>query len=158
MRLYRGRNHDIPALNTASLPDLIFSILFFFMLVVHMRKTTVHVKYQVPMATELSRLYNNSNVQYIYIGLPVNNLGQVKGEKMVVQLNDNLTTISEIKKYLIQLSAALPPEQRRQLSVSIKADRHVDMGTIMDLKQALREANVLNVNFTAVMNKDSKLE
>ncbi|WP_455063419.1 ExbD/TolR family protein [Prevotella fusca] len=158
MRLYRGRNHDIPALNTASLPDLIFSILFFFMLVVHMRKTTVHVKYQVPMATELSRLYNNSNVQYIYIGLPVNNLGQVKGEKMVVQLNDNLTTISEIKKYLIQLSAALPPEQRRQLSVSIKADRHADMGTIMDLKQALREANVLNVNFTAVMSKDSKLE
>ena len=158
MRLYRGRNHDIPALNTASLPDLIFSILFFFMLVVHMRKTTVHVKYQVPMATELSRLYNNSNVQYIYIGLPVNNLGQVKGEKMVVQLNDNLTTISEIKKYLIQLSAALPPEQRRQLSVSIKADRHADMGTIMDLKQALREANVLSVNFTAVMSKDSKLE
>ncbi|MGP1417720.1 MAG: ExbD/TolR family protein [Prevotella fusca] len=158
MRLYRGRNHDIPALNTASLPDLIFSILFFFMLVVHMRKTTVHVKYQVPMATELSRLYNNSNVQYIYIGLPVNNLGQVKGEKMVVQLNDNLTTIPEIKKYLIQLSAALPPEQRRQLSVSIKADRHADMGTIMDLKQALREANVLNVNFTAVMSKDSKLE
>lgn len=158
MRLYRGRNHDIPALNTASLPDLIFSILFFFMLVVHMRKTTVHVKYQVPMATELSRLYNNSNVQYIYIGLPVNNLGQVKGEMMVVQLNDNLTTISEIKKYLIQLSAALPPEQRRQLSVSIKADRHADMGTIMDLKQALREANVLNVNFTAVMSKDSKLE
>ncbi|WP_455540958.1 ExbD/TolR family protein [Prevotella fusca] len=158
MRLYRGRNHDIPALNTASLPDLIFSILFFFMLVVHMRKTTVHVKCQVPMATELSRLYNNSNVQYIYIGLPVNNLGQVKGEKMVVQLNDNLTTIPEIKKYLIQLSAALPPEQRRQLSVSIKADRHADMGTIMDLKQALREANVLNVNFTAVMSKDSKLE
>ena len=158
MRLYHGRNHDIPALNTASLPDLIFSILFFFMLVVHMRKTTVHVKYQVPMATELSRLYNNSNVQYIYIGLPVNNLGQVKGEKMVVQLNDNLTTIPEIKKYLIQLSAALPPEQRRQLSVSIKADRHADMGTIMDLKQALREANVLNVNFTAVMSKDSKLE
>lgn len=158
MRLYRGRNHDIPALNTASLPDLIFSILFFFMLVVHMRKTTVHVKYQVPMATELSRLYNNSNVQYIYIGLPVNNLGQVKGEKMVVQLNDNLTTIPEIKKYLIQLSAVLPPEQRRQLSVSIKADRHADMGTIMDLKQALREANVLNVNFTAVMSKDSKLE
>ena len=40
MRLYRSRKHEIPALNTASLPDLIFSILFFFMLVVHMRKTT----------------------------------------------------------------------------------------------------------------------
>ena len=38
MKFYRGRNHEIPALNTASMPDLIFSILFFFMLVVHMRK------------------------------------------------------------------------------------------------------------------------
>lgn len=158
MRLYRNRNHDIPALNTASLPDLIFSILFFFMLVVHMRKATVHVKYQVPTATELSRLYNKSSVQYIYIGRPVNRLGQVDGKDTVVQLNDHLTSIPEIRDYLIRLSAALPPEQRRQLSVSIKADRHVDMGTIMDLKQALREANVLNVNFTAVMDRKGQTE
>ncbi|WP_277044602.1 ExbD/TolR family protein [Prevotella multiformis] len=158
MRLYRNRNHDIPALNTASLPDLIFSILFFFMLVVHMRKATVHVKYQVPTATELSRLYNKSSVQYIYIGRPVNRLGQVDGKETVVQLNDHLTSIPEIRNYLVRLSAALPPEQRRQLSVSIKADRHVDMGTIMDLKQALREANVLNVNFTAVMNRKGQTE
>lgn len=158
MRLYRNRNHDIPALNTASLPDLIFSILFFFMLVVHMRKATVHVKYQVPTATELSRLYNKSSVQYIYIGRPVNRLGQVDGKETVVQLNDHLTSIPEIRNYLIRLSAALPPEQRRQLSVSIKADRHVDMGTIMDLKQALREANVLNLNFTAVMDRKGQTE
>ena len=51
MKFYRGRNHEIPALNTASMPDLIFSILFFFTLVVTHEKTTVHVKYQVPMAT-----------------------------------------------------------------------------------------------------------
>ena len=158
MKFYRGRNHEIPALNTASMPDLIFSILFFFMLVVHMRKTTVHVKYQVPMATELSRMYNNSNIQHIYIGRPINKLGQVEGEKMVIQLNDNITTIPEIKKYLIQLSAALPQEQRKQLSISIKADRNADMGTIMDLKQALREANVLNVNFTATMSRNNKLK
>ena len=158
MKLYRGRNHEIPTLNTASLPDLIFSILFFFMLVVHMRKATVHVKYQVPMATDLSRMYNNSSIQHIYIGRPINTLGKVESNKMVVQLNDNITTIPEIKKYLIQLSAVLPPEQRKQLSVSIKADRHADMGMIMDLKQALREANVLNINFTATMSRDNKLK
>ena len=41
---------------------------------------------------------------------------------------------------------------------SIKADRHADMGTIMDLKQVLREANVLNVNFTATMSRNNKLK
>ena len=76
----------------------------------------------------------------------------------MIQLNDNITTIPEIKKYLIQLSAALPQEQRKQLSISIKADRNADMGTIMDLKQALREANVLNVNFTATMSRNNKLK
>jgi len=56
MSIYRRRKHDIPELNTASLPDLIFTILFFFMLVTHMRKTTVKVKYQVPQGTELTKL------------------------------------------------------------------------------------------------------
>ena len=156
MKKNRARNHEIPALNTASMPDLIFSILFFFMLVVHMRKTNVHVKYQVPMATEVSRMYNNSNIQYVYIGRPINNLGEIVGDNIVVQLNDHITTIPKIKNYLVELSNALPPEQRKQLSISIKADCKVDMGTIIDLKQSLREANVLNVNFTATTNRNAK--
>ena len=156
MKIFRARNHEIPALNTASMPDLIFSILFFFMLVVHMRKTNVHVKYQVPMATEVSRMYNNSNIQYVYIGRPINNLGEIVGDNIVVQLNVHITTIPKIKNYLVELSNALPPEQRKQLSISIKADRKVNMGTIIDLKQSLREANVLNVNFTATTNRNAK--
>lgn len=126
MKFYRSRNHEIPALNTASLPDLIFSILFFFMLVVHMRKATVHVKYQVPMATELSRLYNKSNIQYIYVGRAINNLGKVEGNKMVVQLNNNITTVPEIKRYLIQLSAALP---QNSVSSLVSALRQTAMQT-----------------------------
>ena len=67
MSIYRRRKHDIPELNTASLPDLIFTILFFFMLVTHMRKTTVKVKYQVPQGTELTKLVKKSAISYIYI-------------------------------------------------------------------------------------------
>lgn len=66
MSIYRRRKHDIPELNTASLPDLIFTILFFFMLVTHMRKTTVKVKYQVPQGTELTKLVKKSAISYIY--------------------------------------------------------------------------------------------
>lgn len=156
MSFYRGRNHEIPALNTASLPDLIFSILFFFMLVVHMRKTTVHVKYQVPTATELSRLVNESSVQYIYVGYPMNEKGEAISKNIVIQLNDKITTIPAIKNYLLHLSASLSPEDRKALSVSIKADRRADMGTILDIKQMLREANVLNVNFSATMSHSIK--
>ena len=78
--------------------------------------------------------------------------GKVTSQTPVVQMNDKVTNIPEIRNYLIHLVASLPPEERKQLSVSIKADRHVDMGLIIDLKQALREANILNVNFSATMS------
>ena len=78
--------------------------------------------------------------------------GKVTSQTPVVQMNDKVTNIPEIRNYLIHLSASMPPEERKQLSVSIKADRHVDMGLIIDLKQALREANILNVNFSATMS------
>ena len=38
------KSHDVPELNTSSLPDLIFSVLFFFMIVTHMRQVTLKVE------------------------------------------------------------------------------------------------------------------
>ena len=35
MSIIRRRNHEVPSLNTASLPDLIFAILFFFMYILY---------------------------------------------------------------------------------------------------------------------------
>lgn len=150
MSFYRRHGHEIPALNTASLPDLIFTILFFFMLVVHMRKVTVKVKYQVPAGTELTRLVNKSAVSYIYIGKPMNGWGQVEKDRLQVQMNDKLTSIPEIKQYLIRSREEMSSEDRQAMTVSIKADQQTDMGTIIDLKQTLREANALKVNYSGV--------
>ena len=55
MSMFRYHSHEMPGLNTASLPDLIFSVLFFFMIVTHMRKETLKVQYRVPQGTELTR-------------------------------------------------------------------------------------------------------
>jgi len=70
MSRFRRRSHEMPGLNTASLPDLIFSVLFFFMIVTHMRKVTIKVKYRVPHATELTRLTKKTAISYVYIGKP----------------------------------------------------------------------------------------
>ena len=67
--IFRNRSQrSMPQLNTSSLPDLIFTVLFFFMVVTHMRKTTIKVEYRVPQGTELTRLVKKSAVSYIYIG------------------------------------------------------------------------------------------
>ncbi len=153
MAFFKQRKHDIPALNTASLPDLIFTILFFFMLVTHMRKSNVMVKFQEPQGTELTKLVKRSSIDYIYIGKPTDAQGKILGEEDRIQLNDGYASIDEIKNYLIQEYRSLSPEQRKLMVVNIKADENVQMGTIIDLKKALREANALNVFYSAVNKK-----
>ena len=81
--MFRRRSREVPGLNTSSLPDLIFSVLFFFMIVTHMRHVTVKVKYQVPQGKELTRLTKKSAVSYIYIGRPTSAMGKVATPKSV---------------------------------------------------------------------------
>lgn len=153
MSIYRRRSHDIPELNTASLPDLIFTILFFFMLVTHMRKVAVKVKYQVPQGTELTKLVKKTTITYLYIGKPMNEIGQLAGDSLCIQMNDKLVDVAEIKSYLVKERATMAAEDKKQMSVSIRADKETPMGRIIDIKQSLREANVLNVNYAATKKK-----
>ena len=153
MSIYRRRKRSIPELNTASLPDLIFTILFFFMLVTHMRKTAVKVKYQVPQGTELTKLVKKSAISYIYIGMPMNAAGAVSGDSLCVQLNDKIVDLKDVKGYLSKERLAMSAADKKQMSVSVRADKATPMGTINDLKQSLRESNVLKVNFAATFKK-----
>lgn len=153
MSIYRRRSHDIPELNTASLPDLIFTILFFFMLVTHMRKVAVKVKYQVPQGTELTKLVKKTAITYLYIGKPMNETGQLASDSLCIQMNDKLVDVAEIKSYLVKERATMAAEDKKQMSVSIRADKETPMGRIIDIKQSLREANVLNVNYAATKKK-----
>lgn len=153
MSIFRRRSHDIPELNTASLPDLIFTILFFFMLVTHMRKVAVKVKYQVPQGTELTKLVKKTTITYLYIGKPMSETGQLAGDSLCIQMNDKLVDVAEIKSYLVKERATMSAEDKKQMSVSIRADKETPMGRIIDIKQSLREANVLNVNYAATKKK-----
>lgn len=149
MNIYRRASHQVPGLNTAALPDLIFTVLFFFMIVTHMRKVELKVKYQVPAGTELSRLTKKSTVTYIYIGRGVGG----SDTKMHVQLNDKLSEVSDIVDYIVEERKRMSPEDVGKMTVSIKADRQADMGLITDVKQALRQANALRINYSAVSEK-----
>ena len=68
MSMFGRREHEMPGLNTSSLPDLIFTVLFFFMIVTHMRQVTLKVDYRAPQGKQLTRLTKKSAVSYIYIG------------------------------------------------------------------------------------------
>ena len=146
MSLYRRSSHQVPGLNTAALPDLIFTVLFFFMIVTHMRKVELKVQYKVPAGTELTRLTKKSTVTYIYIGRQAGSDQQ----KMCIQLNDKLVEVPDIIDYIIEERNRMAPEDVEKMTVSIKADRQADIGLITDVKLTLRQVNALKINYSAV--------
>lgn len=148
--IFRHGAPQMPGLNTSSLPDLIFTVLFFFMTVTHMRKAAIKVKYREPQSTELTKLAKRSATTYIYIGKSQDN-GQVE-----VQVNDKITPIADIASYVTEERNNMAPEDVPNMGVSLKADRNTPMGVITDVKQQLRKANVLRINYSATKPKSTK--
>lgn len=145
-RLFRQREHDVPALNTAALPDLIFTVLFFFMIVTHMRDVELKVRYQVPQGTELEKVTHKASVVYIYIGHPAD---QPDGD-VRIQLNDRYAEVADIPAFIEEERNRMSAEDAERLTVSIKADKDTPVGLIADVKHALQAANALRINYSAV--------
>lgn len=150
MSIYKKRDHYIPELNTSSLPDLIFSVLFFFMIVTSMRKVELKVKFKVPAGTELEKLQKKSTVSYIYIGQPSEEWRATMGNGTRIQLNDKYANVSDIMDYISEERSKMAPEDVEAMTVSIKADQHTNMGVITDVKQVLRRSYALKINYSAV--------
>ena len=137
---------ELPAISTASLPDIIFIILFFFMISTSMRETEMLVKVQVPDATEIQKLEKKSLVSYIYIGSPIDTR---LGTTPRIQLNDSFKTEKDILDFIASERDNLKESDRNSMTVSIKADKNTRMGIITDVKQELRKANALKVSYSA---------
>ena len=139
----------MPELNTSSLPDLIFTMLFFFMIVTTMREVTLKVQFKSPQATELEKLEKKSLVTFIYIGKPTQELQAKMGAETRIQLNDRFADVTEVQDYIYQERENMKEEDQPFMQVSIKADKDTKMGIITDVKQALRQAYALNINYSA---------
>ncbi len=153
MTLIRRTKRNVPALTTATLPDLIFVVLFFFMAVTHMREVTLKVRYRVPEGTELTKLTKKSAVTYIYIGKPIGNVQGDKGDTRI-QVNDKFADLPMVVDYVTEERDRMSPEDLQMMSVSVKADRDTEMGIISDVKQALTKANVVRVNYSALKKSE----
>ncbi len=149
MMNFRKRSHEVPGLNTSSLPDLIFSVLFFFMIVTHMRQVTLKVESRLPQGKHLTRLVKKSAVSHIYIGKPTKEFRAKYGTTTLIQLNDKFSTAPEVMDYINAEKKRMSPEDQKLMTVSVKADRSAKMGIITDVKQALRQAKALKISYSA---------
>ena len=139
----------MPEQNTSSLPDLIFTMLFFFMIVTTMREVTLKVQFKAPQATELEKLEKKSLVTFIYVGKPTQELQAKMGAETRIQLNDRFADVSEVQDYIYQERDNMKEEDQPFMQVSLKVDKDTKMGFVTDIKQALRQSYALNINYSA---------
>ncbi len=143
----------MPELNTSSLPDLIFTMLFFFMIVTTMREVTLKVEFKIPAGTELEKLEKKSLVSFIYVGRPTAELRKKMGSESRIQLNDKFADVSEVMEYVHQERANMSEVDQPFMRVSLKVDKDTKMGIVTDIKQALRKAYALKINYSAQMRQ-----
>ena len=145
------RRHGVPSLNVASMPDLIFTVLFFFMIVTHMRSDEVKVRFEVPAGTEVKKLAGHPAVINIYIGRSQQSAvgSQEKGGTWQIQLNGDLVTAKEIPSRINEIRGRLSAENAERLTVSLRADKHAPMGLVSDVKRALQKSYALKLNYNA---------
>ena len=149
-KIRKQEKKSVPAVSTASLPDIIFMLLFFFMVSTSIKEVTYKVNIRVPEATELQKLEKKSLVRYIYVGEPRPEFQKQCGKETRIQLDDSFAELNEIEMFIENERNAMKENEQGLLTVSIKADKETKMGIITDIKQALRRAQALKINYAAV--------
>ncbi len=138
-----------PTISTASLPDVVYMMLFFFMISSTMREVTVMVENGMPDARTVTKLEKKSLVSNIYIGRPKAEFVGMYGSEPRIQLNDKFATLNDITSFVIAEQEARSEEDRNSITNNLKVDMDTKMGIVTDLKQELRRANSLRVSYAA---------
>ncbi len=142
----KKKGGGLPPINTAALPDIVFMLLFFFMVATEMREDTLKIKNSMPVADQVEKLDKKNPVSFIYMGSPKEEYKKL-GTQARIQLNDKFADVDEVIAFIGAERAALREELVPFLTVSLKVDKESNMGIVGDVKQELRKANALKINY-----------
>jgi biopolymer transport protein ExbD len=131
-----------PEFTTASLPDIVFMLLIFFMVATVLRETDIKVRTQLPQAEALTKIDQKRLISKVHIG-PLKR-GENQGET-AIQIDDALI---ENRRTIRQIMYRKLQEQPK-LIVSLKVDRESEMQVVNEVQQELREANALRINYSS---------
>ena len=140
---------DIP---TSALPDIIFMLLFFFMVTTVLRETTINVKQRIPQATQLRKLQRKSLVSYLYIGEP-KKVDQW-GKEPRIQANDVFIEPKDVVLWVTREKDKLSEVERDQITIALKVDEEAKRGLVSDVELQLRKANARKLLYTTLQRVD----
>jgi len=157
-KFQKKRSKTTPEISTASLPDIIFILLFFFMVATTMKEQDIKVRITLPKATELQKLERKSLVSFIYVGPPIVAYQKTFGTAPKIQLDDAFADPSGIIQFIENKRAKKIEAKEEHLipymTTSLRVDKAVKMGIISDIKQELRKAQALKINYSTLKREE----
>ena len=153
-----NKKREEPGISTASLPDIVFMLLFFFMVATKSKDNEASVMVTLPTATETGKLEDKTPTAYIQLGVPVRSLQKIYGDKTSIQLNDAIKEKKDIRMFLDEKRASIKsnyadvaPEigasKAKQMVVCLKVDKKTKLGIVSEVKEELRAGSALKVNY-----------
>lgn len=142
-RFRKTIGREVPTLNTASLPDLIFTLLFFFMISTNLKDNPPKVKFDLPHAEEIEKTMSVPYNITVFVGIPNGKTGFSENKDRIIQVNDQLIKPEELSEYMQRLGAS----KGEKPVVTLKADKQTPMGIIDDIKKSLQEAGIQKIRY-----------
>jgi len=143
----RGKSN--PKISTASLPDIIFMLLFFFMVVTVLRNSELKLTNNLPSASELTKIEKKSLANNIFIGKPLDKYQAQYGSSPRLQLGDKFADVNDIPIFLEQHRVKVGEKMAPYITSALKVDGEVTMGIVTDIKTTLRKAGQYRVLYSA---------
>jgi len=151
MSKFKKQKKGLPAISTASLPDIVFMLLFFFMVSTTMRETDLKIiQPTLPKAHNTKKLEHKNLVSTVYIGKSINE--SIDGD--VIQLNDKIARVSDVKNFIFANREQLLEEEIPFMTTLFKVDVGSKVGTVADIKRELREIDALKISYAATPEND----
>ncbi|WP_025741080.1 ExbD/TolR family protein [Aquimarina pacifica] len=145
--LKKRKTVQLPEISTASLPDIVFMLLFFFMVATVMRKDVLLIENKLPVANQVEKLDKKDLVMHIYAGKPSSRYQMNAGSEARVQLNDKFASVNDIKAFVFAERDAKNEQLLPFLTTALKIDKETNMGLVGDIKKELREVHALKLNY-----------
>lgn len=129
---FEGKTKAVGNIPTASLPDIIFMLLIFFMVSTVLR-TYEGLNIFLPQARKIERLETKRHVSYVFVS-----------KDGLISIDDKIVPVEHVRHVMYVKRVADP-----QLTVSLKGDRSAQMKLISEIHKELREADALKVNYSS---------
>ena len=143
----KKKSGDLPPISTASLPDIIFMLLFFFMTVTESKDSDLMVQNKLPVADQVQKLDKKDPVVYVYAGKPLPKYQNKFGVNARIQVNDKFIDVSEVSHYILNYREGLREGLRDVFITALKVDADTNMGLVSDIREKLQDINALKLNY-----------